>query len=297
MSIIPARAIDDKRLSPECLRVLATIGTYSNRDGWCFPSQTTIGNRLGVTRSAINMQIKHLVKCGYIEKQERYKDNAQISSLYRIIFDATLQKEFYREFDEPSETEPIETEDGVSIGLTPPVNVGLTPPVNTMLTQNVPINVPINESENEFSHVPESHKKGDIIDGMLAYQKIAKTQIERYPTDVQVVIQEFSRLWELEIPGDKINMRKWIGSAHNLINAYPVLSGSNETITAVLEETREMYGRRQPFGISHPYAINSLIAEAVGKITRRREVEQAFNDAAEAFAPVGVKCPDELARK
>lgn len=71
MSIIPSRAIDDRRLSHAAMRVLGALGTYGDRNGWCYPSQVTIAKRLGVTSAAINQHIKTLAKLGYIEKKDR----------------------------------------------------------------------------------------------------------------------------------------------------------------------------------------------------------------------------------
>ena len=44
-SIIPARAIDDPRLGKAALLVLCALGTYSDRDGWSFPTVATLCKR------------------------------------------------------------------------------------------------------------------------------------------------------------------------------------------------------------------------------------------------------------
>ncbi len=36
-SIVPARAVEDRRLSAPAFRVLPALGTFSNKDGWDIP--------------------------------------------------------------------------------------------------------------------------------------------------------------------------------------------------------------------------------------------------------------------
>jgi hypothetical protein len=110
-SIIPARIVDDRRLDARAVVVLALLGTYTDRNGWCFPSQATLAERMGVSRQAIAQQINVLVKYGYIEKKNRKRENGSVtSSLYRVIFedkDAELP-----DFDDPEQVVLIEKASG-----------------------------------------------------------------------------------------------------------------------------------------------------------------------------------------
>jgi hypothetical protein len=113
-SIIPARAMDDRRLSKPCLVVLAAIGTYGDKNGWCHPSQSTLAARLGVTRQAVGKAIAGLVELGYLEKLRQFgNDGGELSCSYRILFDAELRPEFYRSAPPAtSEVAPPETSVG-----------------------------------------------------------------------------------------------------------------------------------------------------------------------------------------
>ena len=68
-SILPARAVFDARLSAQDVRVLAALGSYSDNEGWCFPSQKTLVDRLGIARSTLCAAIKKLSskEFGYVE--------------------------------------------------------------------------------------------------------------------------------------------------------------------------------------------------------------------------------------
>lgn len=87
-TLFAARAVFDERLTAMDVRVLAALGTFTDRQGWCHPSQTTIAARIGTSRPWVNASIKRLVEAGYVQtvKQQR-ESGAQAVSLYRILID------------------------------------------------------------------------------------------------------------------------------------------------------------------------------------------------------------------
>lgn len=87
-TLFAARAVFDDRLSAMDVRVLAALGTFTDRQGWCHPSQTTIANRLGTSRTRVNSSLKSLVEAGYVQTVKQALDNgAQTVSLYRVLMD------------------------------------------------------------------------------------------------------------------------------------------------------------------------------------------------------------------
>ena len=104
-SIMPSQAILDKRLSPRDLSVLAAIGTYTDRVGWCFPSQTTLGVMLGISRQAIQKSIRALVDCHYLQVAQRYEGTRQTSNLMRVLFDSITEVDQIRLVAPPATSE------------------------------------------------------------------------------------------------------------------------------------------------------------------------------------------------
>lgn len=103
-SIVPARVVDDTRIDDRAVVILVLIGTYADHNGWCFPSQTKMADRLGVSRQAIAKQIDKLVDFGYVEKRQRTRENgSNTSCLYRVIYED-------RENDNPKFPEEKEEE-------------------------------------------------------------------------------------------------------------------------------------------------------------------------------------------
>ncbi len=53
--------------------------------GECWPGIKSIANDLGLSRSTVKRAVKDLEKHGYLEKEQRYRDNGSLTSnLYRI---------------------------------------------------------------------------------------------------------------------------------------------------------------------------------------------------------------------
>ncbi len=90
-AIVPARAVEDRRLGPAPFRVLAALGTFSDRDGWCWPSMTTLAKMLGYTRQAAQQHVQELIKLGYIEvRRQQRPDKGYAANRFRLLLDRAL---------------------------------------------------------------------------------------------------------------------------------------------------------------------------------------------------------------
>jgi hypothetical protein len=68
LSIIPAVAIEDQRLTGLDLRVLLYLGKHANtKSGWCRVRQKPIAAAMGCARSTLQLSLGKLEGCGYIE--------------------------------------------------------------------------------------------------------------------------------------------------------------------------------------------------------------------------------------
>ena len=88
VSITPADAWSDQRLTPLQCRLLGLIGSYLGKDHKAWPSQNTLAQQLGVTRKAVNDGVKALREYGYIQVQKRTReDGGQTSNCYFVVMD------------------------------------------------------------------------------------------------------------------------------------------------------------------------------------------------------------------
>ncbi len=88
-SITPAKAATDNELTDSEHRTLSVIGIYGDKNGWCWPSQSTLAEQRSVSRKTINVHIKRLIDLGYLNIQPRYDNEtgAQKSNMMQIKFD------------------------------------------------------------------------------------------------------------------------------------------------------------------------------------------------------------------
>lgn len=161
--ILPARAIEDVRLSHSALRMLGVVSTFADKEGWCWPSQTTLGSRMAITQQAASRLLTQLEKLGYIESRRQYKkDGFETTKLYRVVYDFDV-----------APVVPATTSEGV-----PGTLSGVVPGTPSEVVQNDPIELPkrtkvvVDEAfvvamvEKHADSFTETEVRQEIIDAM-----------------------------------------------------------------------------------------------------------------------------------
>jgi hypothetical protein len=127
LTIFQAAAVDDERLGNAAFRVLAALGTYSDENGWCFPTQNTLASRLRITRQAVSKSLHQLEELGYITIHFQYgEDRAQRGSKYRLCLDFLPESP-----PQPDVTPPQRH-------VAPPATSEVAPPATSEVAHNVP---------------------------------------------------------------------------------------------------------------------------------------------------------------
>jgi len=90
--VTPYRAAADKNLHEGTLRVLMMLCSYTNRAGITWVGQATIGKHLGISKQAVNKQMKLLIQHGYIQVVSK-GFRGERANTTRIIFDETVSTE------------------------------------------------------------------------------------------------------------------------------------------------------------------------------------------------------------
>lgn len=80
LSIIPAAAVFDDRLSAADIRVLAALGAYADKEGRCWPATSTIASRTGISERYVRTCLRNLEGFGYLKTEPRSGQ----TSVYRI---------------------------------------------------------------------------------------------------------------------------------------------------------------------------------------------------------------------
>ena len=85
-SIMPGRAASDLSLRCVHFRILAHLGRFNQKKGWCRLNQSELAAMFGVRRQATNKSINELVKWRYIEKRDQ-TESGESFCLYRVTID------------------------------------------------------------------------------------------------------------------------------------------------------------------------------------------------------------------
>lgn len=84
----PGRAAADQRLSALEFRILAILGTYTDREGWCWPSQKLLADGSGAARPTVSTALQKLQKLGYIEITPRLDGpRGKVGNMYLVKLD------------------------------------------------------------------------------------------------------------------------------------------------------------------------------------------------------------------
>ena len=110
LTIFPSAAVTDTRLGAAAFRVLAALGSYGDKHGWCFPALKTLAADLGVSKQAISKSIKQLVTFGYVVIKEQYRaDGSRSVNYYRVVLDFERADTSPRQSDVDTPTPDVDT--------------------------------------------------------------------------------------------------------------------------------------------------------------------------------------------
>lgn len=89
IAVMPLRALADKRLNNQAIRVFGLVCSYANRAGITWVSRKTIADILKVTPQAVSIQVAALKRLGYIEVVRKgYK--GQRTETIRVVFNKDI---------------------------------------------------------------------------------------------------------------------------------------------------------------------------------------------------------------
>jgi biotin operon repressor len=223
LSVIPARAVTDPGLSDGAFRTLAALGMFGDRDGWCYPSYSTLAAMRGISKSAIAKHIAELAARGYLNVHHRYDEQsgAQRSNLIQIRFDFP-----YEETPKP-EVQPAESEEKSPPRFPggnppfppgkPPVHLLSEPPVHSRSERLTPhINVNSSSSSSSARSV-ENHSSLEETGGGSGERDSAQGDVERAENLYRLVRPE-----HLGIP-----RTHWYEDAVRVLNQVLVMHGGD----------------------------------------------------------------------
>jgi hypothetical protein len=86
LSIMAGRTATDQRLKLVHFRILAHLGRFNHKKGWCKLNQAELAKMFGINRRTVNGAVSQLVDWQYLEKQSQ-KEAGESFCLYRVVID------------------------------------------------------------------------------------------------------------------------------------------------------------------------------------------------------------------
>lgn len=87
-SILPTSASVDKRVGPAAHQLLSLLSSYADEEGWCWPSQKTLAERLGISERSVRERLATLEETGYVVSERQFRaDGAETSTRRRLVYD------------------------------------------------------------------------------------------------------------------------------------------------------------------------------------------------------------------
>lgn len=161
-SILPIQAVQDPEINrTAALAVLAVICSYTDELGRTFVSQARLAKDLGISRPAINRQVKRLFDKGYlVYARKQYKD--QRTNTIKVVYDRAGKDEDQARsnLSAREQMDLAEREAGLA-GVTPEVTHGVTPDVTGRCNTRVNTGVTSEVTQNETLTSNNNVIKGD----------------------------------------------------------------------------------------------------------------------------------------
>lgn len=197
-SIIPPAAVFDRTLRDSDLRVLAALGSYTDKSGWCWPKQQELADRLNLSRTTIISALKALSDRGYVQTRPRTAaGRGKVGLEYRVVIDPEPSRTTPPVDSEPAHEKPMSTQ--ADIGKKADVNPGRQRKsrkgLRPMLTQaDIGADVHLGEqpmlTQADIGYIAERPHKNDPNNIAGARAPKPKPPQGRYPPD-------FEGLWFL----------------------------------------------------------------------------------------------------
>jgi hypothetical protein len=177
-SILQGRAVRDRRISDAQFRTLAALGTYSDEEGWCWPSLSTLGDQLGKKRQVVGRDVIALKKLGYLEVYPRYKNNVRLSNKYRLKFDLPPLEGVSPSGSDtltPSEGDTVSPSEGSQNDpLNDPLNRAGKPAVVMTIENKIAAGLPVTEEDLKQARLLEMKGAAELVAMGVPNAKLAR---------------------------------------------------------------------------------------------------------------------------
>lgn len=169
--ILPANVRYDKRLKPMEKIMYTEITALTNKNGYCYASNSYFAELYEVHKNTVGVWINHLVECGYLRAELVYKAGSKEVQERRLYISTPAN-------------ENVDTPQSKDCD---PVNKNIDTPINENVEDN---NTSINITSKILKDIHTGEQK-EIIVGEI---EVKKEQIENAPVEIQQILKKYKEL-------------------------------------------------------------------------------------------------------
>lgn len=225
--------------------VLVALANRANQDGECWPSQEDLARQTGQTRQSVNRQIRVLCDAGFLEKQERRREDGYKSSSNYILRKNKLRNRSLR--NNKAKSQVTQSDNNVSSTKILEPSLGTVSNAREEIASSVP-----NPFWVWYDRYP--HKVGKGAAEKSFWQAIKKTSLENLldGLDRYIRTKPPDRAWCN--PSTWLNQERWLDNPQEIQNAhrnpqkYTVEDAKRDALAAfgIYDEDTPDHGTGQP---------------------------------------------------
>lgn len=184
--ILPANIRYDKRLKPMEKIMYCEITALTNKNGYCYASNSYFAELYEVHKNTVGVWINHLVECGYLRAELIYKVGSKEVQERRLYISIPTVDTSNGKDSTPA-NENIDTPQSKDCD---PVNKNIDTPINENVEDN-------NTSINITSKILKDIHTGEQREIIVGEIEVKKEKLNEAPVEIQQILKKYN---ELELP-------------------------------------------------------------------------------------------------
>lgn len=201
--ILPANVRYDKRLKPMEKIMYCEITALTNKNGYCYASNSYFAELYEVHKNTVGVWVNHLVECGYLRTELIYKAGTKEVQERRLYIstpvsvaentessDKKNSDSVSEDIDSSTEKDSTPTNENIDTPQSKdcdPINKNVDTPINEKIEEN-------NTSINITSILLKDTHTGEQKEKIVREIEVKKEQIENAPVEIQQILKKYNEL-------------------------------------------------------------------------------------------------------
>lgn len=181
--ILPANIRYDRRLKPMEKIMYCEITALTNKNGYCYASNSYFAELYEVHKNTVGVWINHLVECGYLRSELIYKGGSKEVQERRLYISIPTV-----DTSDGKDSTPVNENIGTPQSKDyDPVNKNIDTPINENVENN-------NTSINITSKILKDIHTGEQREIIIGEIEVKKEKLNEAPVEIQQILKKYNEL-------------------------------------------------------------------------------------------------------